>query len=84
MPESFRLGRTTSRECGVAGGSAGAVPEAAHQGHEEAGRPGLAQERVLEQLEGRGPLARVPHQHLLQEALKPGRDLRSRASGFVT
>jgi hypothetical protein len=58
--------------CGWLGllGLAWAVPEAPHEWHEAAVGLSLAQEGVLQQLEGRGALARVPHQHALNEALQ--------------
>jgi len=46
------------------------VPELAHEGNEERRVAGLPEEGVVEQLGGRGALGRVPHQHLVQEAVQ--------------
>lgn len=41
----------------------------------------LCQKGVFEDLAGRGPLSRFPHQHAIQKAFEQRRDLRQRREG---
>lgn len=50
-------------------------PVLTHQGDDAGRRAGLLQEGVFEELVGRGPLTRLPHQHPVQEAFEDGGDL---------
>ena len=54
---------------------AGTVAEAAHERHETAVVAGVAEEGVLQQLEGVGALAGIAHQHAVDEALQARRHL---------
>ena len=51
------------------------MPEAPHEGYEAGGRPGLPQERVLQQVKRRVTVLRVSDQHALNEALQARRHL---------
>ena len=50
-------------------------PVLPHQRDDAGRRPRLRQEGVFEELAGRGPLSRVPHQHPVQEAFEQRGDL---------
>ena len=56
--------------------SRGRVPELPHERHEQVRGAGLPQEGVVQQLGRGGALGGIAHQHLVQEAVQPGRDLR--------
>lgn len=58
----------------MATGTAGSSPHAvlAHEGDDAGGGPRFAQEGVLQEFVGGGPLHRVPHQHAVEEAFEGG------------
>ncbi len=65
----MRTGRHT-------GSLRGRVPVVGHERHEDVGGAGQLQERVVQQLGGRRAHRRIAHQHLVEEALQAGRDLK--------
>lgn len=75
-PRISIISYATSRSRDVITGlSAGAVAEAAHERHQTAVAAGVAQEGMLQQLEGVCSLTGVAHQHAVDEALQAWRHL---------
>lgn len=78
-PISSQLRLESSSLWGLAGTTshlAGRVSEGPHEWHKDRGLAGLPQEWMLQQFEGGGTLARISYQHLLEETLQPGGDLK--------